>query len=98
MATVITPTIGRVVWYTRGEADTDLIEYGPQVMDAHVVFVWNDHLVNIAGYDHAGNPFKRFSVHLWQEDEDRPASGKAFCEWMPYQLAQAKKHQGENST
>lgn len=34
------------------------------------------------------------SVLLLQEGNERP-SGGGFCEWMPYQIGQAKKHEAD---
>ncbi len=58
---VITPTIGRIVWYWP-PATTPVRQ--PQ-----------------------GSPEP--GVPLWQGDGERPA--ERFCEWMPYQIGQAKQ-------
>ena len=82
--TVITPTVGRVVWYRRDPTDD-------QPHMATVCYVWNDRMVNLAGFDHNGNPYKATSVTLRQEGDAQPLYPHA--EWMPYQVGQAKKHE-----
>ena len=83
---VIPPTIGRVVWYFAPQ-DGALVCHNPQTpFDAHVVYVWSDTCINIAGYDHNGNPFQRTSVPI-----NQTSGAQAWCEWMPYQQGQAKK-------
>jgi hypothetical protein len=82
---IITPTVGRVVWYR--EPGTD---QGEQPFVALVTYVWNDRLVNVAAFDHCGALKCPTSVQLLQEGDDRPTT--PFCEWMPYQIGQAKKH------
>lgn len=85
---MITPTVGRVVWFWPGKTDNDIVFHG-QPLDAHITYVYNDFCVNIAGFDADGNPYKRTSVQLHQAEEDRPEC--YFCEWMTYQMGQAAK-------
>ena len=47
-------------------------------------------MVNVAGFDANGNPFKATSVQLLQDD-DQPNTVGAYAEWMPYQKGQAEK-------
>lgn len=83
----IAPTIGRVVWYFAPK-DEALVCHNVQTpFDAHIVYVWSDTCINIAGFDHNGNPFVRTSVPINQTQ-----GAGAWCEWMPYQTAQAAKH------
>lgn len=79
---MITPTIGRVLWYHDGGAQ-------PQV--ALVAYVWGDRCVNIALFDPNGNIVKDppTSVQLLQDDDEAPASG--YCTWMPFQKAAASQ-------
>lgn len=88
---MIKPTIGRVVWFFDKNRQADL----SQPLDAHIVYVYNDTMVNIAGFDQNGVPFAQTSVFL-RADETVPTNGQPFwCEWMPYQQGQAKKHETE---
>ncbi len=80
---MIKPTVGRVVWVVRPHDTTDI----KQPEAGTVVYVFNDHLINVAGFDHNGNSFKLTSLALVQDDEPKP-EGKFAC-WMPYQKAVA---------
>lgn len=88
---VIIPTIGRRVWFwPAGLRRTEVVCNNPSVpMDAGIVYVWGDRMVNLDVTDHAGNHHAFTSVDLWQGDGDRPNG--AYCEWMPYQKGQASK-------
>lgn len=98
-ANVITPTIGRKVWFhlngTVQLQKPGTTESGRptaidgQQFDATVVYVWNDRMVNLAVLDHYGNPFIATSVTMVQPGEPAPAVGY-FAEWMPFQKGQAK--------
>ena len=55
-----------------------------------------DRLVNLIVSDHSGKQFVRTSVQLVQEGDTRPELGSQFfCQWMEYQVNQAKKHAAE---
>jgi hypothetical protein len=82
---MISPTIGRVVWIVRPFDTTDIKQ--PEV--GLVTYVWSDHLINVAGFDHNGKPFVLTSLYLVQDDEPKP-EGNFAC-WMPYQKGQAAK-------
>lgn len=90
-STVITPTVGRKVWYRPSGQDHDpmhVIDLNVP-LDATVVYVWNDRLVNLLIIDHIGNQHTRTSIHLAQPgDEACPSNG--YAEWMPYQVGQAR--------
>lgn len=93
MNTIITPTVGRVVWYWPSQQEIDaksITVIDPsQPLAATVAHVWHDRMVNLSVVDHAGAQFRRTSVHLVQDDEDRPHTSEGpFAEWMPYQKAQ----------
>jgi hypothetical protein len=93
---MIKPTIGRVVLYYPGnEVATSLgmTVLSEQPMDAHVVHVWDDRLVNLAVFDHAGKPWALGSVKLLQDGDDKPNAGESYAEWMPYQKGQAAKYE-----
>lgn len=94
--------MGRKVWF-RPNGTTQLQvpgmkEYtldfpmvmGDQPLDATVVYVWGDRMVNLMVLDHNGNQFIATSVTLVQPGEEPPAVG-IYAQWMPYQVATAKK-------
>ncbi len=58
-------------------------------LDATVIAVWGDRLVNLAIFDIYGTLHARRSVTLVQDEDTRPIGGR-FAEWMPYQVATAK--------
>lgn len=98
---MIIPTVGRKVWYRPSEAElnargTMLV---PQIhaipgepLDATIVAVFGDRLVNLVVFDAFGNHYKRINVVLKQDDDAVP-SGEAFAEWMPYQIQSSKKEE-----
>lgn len=61
-----------------------------QPLDATVICVHNNRMVNLAVIDSEGNPFIRLSAHLKQDDDAMP-EGMAYAEWMPYQVGAAKR-------
>jgi hypothetical protein len=87
---IISPTPGRVVWYTP-TASEGLARIGDAPLAAIVTGVWSDTCVNLAVFDANGNSHSRTSVLLLQEGNPRPGGGY-FAEWMPYQIGQAKKN------
>lgn len=102
MSQVITPTVGRKVWF-RPNGNTQLrragaTEFTPspittmgnQPLDATVVYVWNERMVNLSVLDHYGNPFIATSVPMLQPGDPVPAVG-FYAEWMPYQQGQARR-------
>ena len=100
---MIKPTVGRVVWYypstTAYPEITDksgrpIATSGDQPLAALVASVHNDRLVNLGGFDADGRTFSRLSVILMQEGDQVPKTG-SYCTWMPYQIGQAKKHEGQ---
>ena len=97
---VIKPTVGRKVWYRPSKAD----QLGPipmsvstgQPLDATVVAVWGDRMVNVLVLDTYGKPFSKASVTLKQagDEKAKDADGNeigGYVEWMPYQQNQAAK-------
>jgi hypothetical protein len=90
-ATVIKPTVGRVVhYYPHGKHPAN----GDQPMAAIVACVWSDTCVNLAIFDRNGCPIQQppTSVLLVQDGNPMPGGGH-FCCWMPYQVAVAKAQQ-----
>lgn len=79
---MIQPTIGRVVLVHRGISD--------QPEPALVSHVWSDNMINVGGFDRNGQPFALTNLHLKQDDAEQPPM--PYAEWMPYQKAQAEKH------
>lgn len=82
---MIQPTIGRVVWVYRPLASSDINQ--PEV--GLVTYVYSAHCINVAGFDHIGQPFTLTSLTLVQENEQKPEGN--YAAWMPYQIGQAKK-------
>lgn len=91
--TIITPTVGRVVWFYAWSGDPDLDgfihSHGIVPMAAHVAHVWSDRMVNLMVIDPNGKAHSRTSIVLRQEGDPAPAG--SYCEWMPYQKGQAAK-------
>jgi hypothetical protein len=90
---MITPTVGRVVWY-HPVVSEEMLHSLPTIMNqplaAIVAGVWSDTCVNLAVFDANGNAHSRTSVLLVQDGEPIPGAGN-WCEWMPYQKGQAAK-------
>ena len=94
---MIKPTVGRKVWYRHDKSPVLLgdnkylqpSQISDQPMDATVVYVWDDRMVNLHVMDHYGNVFNRTSVKLLQDDDAIPEKG-GYAEWMPYQQGQAR--------
>lgn len=100
MSNIITPTVGRKVWYR--PCANDLIgpipmcgsmAPGAQPLDATVIAVWGDRMVNVLVTDSIGKQFPVLSVTLLQDGDEPPkdAEGKVvgrYVEWMPFQRGQ----------
>ena len=84
---MITPTVGRVVWYFP-EGKPEGKPY--PVYTALVAHVWGDEMINIAYFDSNGIPGSATSVYL-QQDGGEDHTAVPHCEWMPYQKGQAAK-------
>jgi hypothetical protein len=93
--TVITPTVGRVVWYHRGaRSGFTGHHYEDQPLAAHVAYVNDDGSINLMVIDAHGTPFAVRNVPLVQDGgvvPDDAAAGPGWAEWMPYQKGQAAK-------
>lgn len=89
---MIKPTVGRVVWFYPSSNGTEAGFAPPDPMTpcaAIIARVWGDDMVNLAVFDANGTSHSRTSVPLVQPDERKPDGGY-FCEWMPFQVGQAK--------
>lgn len=93
---VLKPTIGRRVWFRPSAAflasNPILTQFNPeQPMDAGIVYVHHDHMVNLIVTDHVGKTLAVPSVPLlaghYVAGEDTDVY--CCCEWMPYQKSQA---------
>ena len=80
---MIKPTIGRVVLYRPHGIN------GP-TLPAIICHVWNDQVINIAGFTSNGAPLGATSVRLDQGQEIDEWLPR--CEWMPSQIAQDESY------
>jgi len=87
---MITPTIGRIMWYWPVREARD-----DQPWPAIVTKVWGDNMVNLAVWDHEGNGKSKSSVPIVQDGSPYTIGDSPYVEWMPYQIGQAKKHETE---
>lgn len=85
---MISPTIGRVVWFQPSKPAEQPLRDQPYT--ALVTYVWSDTMVNLAVFDQNGSPFAATSVKLLQDEDASPENGH-FAEWMPFQKGQAAK-------
>lgn len=85
------PTVGRKVWFRPNSyMPSGMVQLGMDTpMDATVIYVWGPDMVNLLVTDHVGNQFPIQSVKLVHPDDPLPSW--SYCEWMPYQIGQAKK-------
>lgn len=104
--TVIKPTVGRKVWYRPQKTDVmgalPMNVMGPhnepaagQPLDATVIAVHGDRMINVLVTDAAGRQYPVLSCTLLQPGDEpaRDHEGKLigrYCEWMPYQVGQAQ--------
>ena len=85
----ITPTPGRIIWFTPGNND-GITRNGAEPLAAIVAGVLADGTVNLAVFDARGNLSQRHAVEIVDADAANvPVNG--FASWMPYQLGQAAK-------
>lgn len=106
MSNVITPTVSRKVWYRPCANDlkgaipmviAGSLEAGTaQPLDATVIAVWGDRMVNLLVTDIMGRQFPVLSCALLQDGDAIPVDGDGkvigrYAEWMPYQIGQAAK-------
>lgn len=84
---MITPSVGRVVWFRAPGLVQDA-----QPQAAIVAYVHDDRTVNLMVIGGTGIPQPLQCVTLVQ-DGDAIEPGTCYCEWMPYQKGQAAKHE-----
>jgi hypothetical protein len=88
---MITPTPGRIVWFYRGETQSDIVQRD-QPLAATVCYVFSNRMVNLRVWDADANEHRCTSVQLLQDGDEAPPTGY-YCEWMPYQKRQAARHE-----
>ena len=95
---IIKPTVGRRVWFRPSAeflaSNPTLTQFNPeQPMDAGIVYVHHDHMVNLIVTDHVGKTIQVPSVPLLAGQYEPAEDGDVYCccEWMPYQKGQAAK-------
>ena len=87
---MITPTVGRVLWFYPEKRDTAICIHDPaQACSASVAFVHNERLVNLLVADHNGTQFARQNIVLVQDGDPTPIEN--YAEWMPFQKGQAQQ-------
>ena len=84
---MISPSIGRIVWFHPHISERDP---NAQPLAAIVAKVISDRCVNLGVFAGDGTTFPRQHVPLLQ-DGDEIDLDQPFCEWMPYQKGQAAK-------
>lgn len=87
------PTPGRVVWFWPA-AGSPIPHVAGIPLAALVAFVTTERLVNLAVFDATGAIWPQQDVQLVHEG-DVYVSDAARCEWMPYQVDQAKAAAGK---
>lgn len=81
---MISPTVGRKVWYRPRPFETSFEHCQP--FDATITYVWNNNCVNLLVLNETGTPLRgTTSVTLAQDRLAQPGE----CEWMPFQKIQA---------
>jgi hypothetical protein len=86
---MITPTIGRVIWFV--DPIVQATEENPQPWPAFICYVHDDRMVNVAGFMANGETFRATKVQLLQDDDVVP-DGYYYAMWMPYQVSAAAKN------
>lgn len=100
MSVVISPSVGRKVWYWPSASDktgpVPMVQQAGQPLDATVIAVHGDRMVNVLVVDVMGRSFPVLSCELLQPGDPVRVmeSGQIvgrYVEWMPFQVGQAKK-------
>lgn len=101
---MIKPTVGRKVWFIPSDYDTSIDGYkilpdvdNPaynQPLDATIIGVHSDTLVNLHVIDAEGNQFFQEGTRLMQDGKTEIGKDESYAMWMPYQVTQAAKDSG----
>jgi hypothetical protein len=90
----ILPTIGRKIWLFQSALHAGVLD-AKQAFDASIVFVHPSGNVNVAGTDHAGQPFVQTDVPLRDPGVTDEHGASTFATWMPYQVGQARGNEAK---
>jgi hypothetical protein len=88
---IITPTNGRIVWFTPGSDFLGSWHDIQKPLAAMICHVWGDRMVNLDVTDSNGIHWPVTSVDLVQPGDQAKLYGARYCEWMPFQKANAGK-------
>lgn len=102
MSKVIVPTVGRKIWLWWSGADR--LSYEQQLadgdnhptvqpLDASICRTFNDHLISVTAASGGFAPVLYTSVQLIQDGEPYDLHTGLHCQWMPFQVGQAKAAQ-----
>jgi hypothetical protein len=94
---MIIPTPGRVVWYRPAPGEKIIHHDHSAPLAALVAHVHNERCVNLAVINSNGIMDARQNVLLLQEGDHAPDIETAYCQWMPYQVGQAKRHEADGA-
>lgn len=87
---MITPTIGRKVWFWP-VSEQQMMQHSPdQALDATIIYVHSDSHVNLHIIDHNGREHVRINMFLFPDADITKRPGSSCATWMPYQQGQAK--------
>jgi hypothetical protein len=92
----ILPTIGRKIWLFQSALHAGVLD-AKQAFDASIVFVHPSGNVNVAGTDHAGQPFGLHDVPLRDPGVADEHGTSIFATWMPYQVGQARGNEANKT-
>lgn len=87
---MISPSIGRVVWYFPHGMKSKNEDRQP--LAAMVAYVHTDRGINIGFLNEHGHQQAAQNVYLVQDDIYPDSELQPFAQWMPYQVAAAVKH------
>lgn len=92
---MITPDVGRTLYYYASQDNP--LPGSPGGLAAKIVHVHSDDMVNLVVWDGQGNMHAKPSIKLVQPDAV-VNPGSEHCQWMPWQVEQAKKAAAPVST
>lgn len=91
---MISPTVGRIVWFYPRLNDPHISRYNPP-WAAQIAYVLADDRVNLMVVEPTGNPRPEEAVLLVQGEDDEPPQDEPYCTWMPYQRGQNARLEAE---